>query len=215
VAPAVNQARTRLARAAVVDAARALFLERGYAATTMDVISTESGIPAPTVYRLFSSKLGVLRSLIEQALAGDGDPVPIEHRDRVRALLSGDDPRAQLAGLAAIVREINGRATSAYPLLVSAGESDPAAAELLAEYQGRRRRGQGLFASALARLGALRPGLGERDAADIMYAIASPEVYRMLVTERGWAPERFERWLAGTLAEQLLSRQWLEGKNQE
>src|SRR5262249_26344259 len=52
-----GQARPRLARAAVVQAARALFLQRGYAATTIEAISDASDVPPATVYRLFSSKL--------------------------------------------------------------------------------------------------------------------------------------------------------------
>ena len=59
-----GQARTRLARAAVVDAARTLFLERGYGATTIDAISALSDVPPATVYRLFSSKRGILKALL-------------------------------------------------------------------------------------------------------------------------------------------------------
>ena len=60
-----SQARTRLARAAVIQAARALFLERGYAATTIEAISDQSDVPPATVYRLFSSKLGILKALLD------------------------------------------------------------------------------------------------------------------------------------------------------
>jgi AcrR family transcriptional regulator len=208
-----EQARTRLARAAVADAARTLFLERGYATTTIDMISAESGVPAPTVYRLFASKIGLLKALVDQAITGDDNPVPMEHRERVQGLLASADPRAQLAGLAAIVRQVNGRAAAAHPLLVRAADSDAEAAGLLADYDQQRQHGQGLFASALARTGALRPGLAEHDAADIIHALASPEMYRLLVTERGWTPDRFEQWLTETLASQLLAqRRQPEGK---
>jgi hypothetical protein len=56
----------------------------------------------------------------------------------------------------------------------------------------------------LARSGALRPGLRERDAADIIHALLSPELYRLFVVDRGWKPERYERWLLATLVDQLL-----------
>jgi AcrR family transcriptional regulator len=197
------QARTRLARAAVAAAARKLFLADGYASATIDLISTESGVPAATIYRLFTSKLGLLRSLIDEAITGDMDPVPLEQRDRLHGLLTSGDPRGLMAGLAAIVRDVNGR--DAYSLLVSAAGSDPAAARLLTEYNEQRQRGQALFARALASDGALRPGLTERDAADIIHAIAAPELYRLLVAERGWPPERFEEWLTQTLVQQLLA----------
>src|SRR4051794_38693330 len=87
-----GQARTRLARAAVVEAARSLFLARGYAATTVDAISEGSGVPAATVYRLFSSKLGILRALIDVAVAGSEDAGALADQPVARALWADPDP---------------------------------------------------------------------------------------------------------------------------
>ncbi|HEX5946937.1 MAG TPA: helix-turn-helix domain-containing protein, partial [Acidimicrobiales bacterium] len=75
-----GQARTRLARAAVVEAARSLFLERGYGATTIDAISDLADVPAATVYRLFSSKHGILKALLDASIVGDDEDVPMEER---------------------------------------------------------------------------------------------------------------------------------------
>jgi len=199
-----RQARTRLARAAVVAAARALFLERGYAATTIEAISDLSDVPPATVYRLFSSKLGILKELFNVSIAGDDEAVPLEARPHVRALIADRDPRKQLAGFVGISRGIMARTEPVYRILVSAAGSDPDAAALLAEQTRQRQQGQGGIASVLAQAGALRPGLSERDAADIIHALMSPEVYRLLVGDRGWPPERYEQWLSGTLIDQLL-----------
>jgi AcrR family transcriptional regulator len=105
-----GQARTRLARAAVVGAARALFLQRGYAATTIETISDQSDVPAATVYRLFSSKLGILKALLDASIAGDDEAVALQDRPHVRALLADPDARNQLSGLADIVCGIMSRA---------------------------------------------------------------------------------------------------------
>jgi len=199
-----GQARTRLARAAVVQAARALFLERGYAATTIEAISDTSDVPPATVYRLFSSKLGILRSLLDVSITGDDQAVALTDRPRARALFADPDPAHQLSGFAGACREINARAAPVYRILLGAAASDRGAAALLAEYTRRRQQGQGQIAHSLAHAGALRPGLRERDAADIIHALMSPEVYRLLVDDRGWPPARYERWLADTLAGQLL-----------
>jgi hypothetical protein len=88
-------------------------------------------------------------------------------------------------------------------VLVSAAGSDPAAAELLSELRQQRDRGQGQIARSIARARALKPGLRERDAADLIHALMSPEVYRLLVGDRGWTPERYQQWLATTLTQQL------------
>ena len=199
-----RQARTRLARAAVIEAARTLFLERGYAATTIEAISDLSDVPPATVYRLFSSKLGILKELFNVSIAGDDEAVPLTDRPHVRALVADQDPRKQLSGFASISRGIMARTEPLHRILVSAAGSDPDAAALLAELTRQRQQGQGQIAGLLARSGALRPPLRERDAADIIHALMSPEVYRLLVGDRGWPPERYEQWLSGTLIDQLL-----------
>jgi AcrR family transcriptional regulator len=199
-----RQARTRLARAAVIEAARALFLERGYAATTMEAISDLSDVPPATVYRLFSSKLGILKQLFNVSIAGDDEAVPLEDRPHVQALISDPDPRKQLSGFVGISRGIMSRTEPVYRILVSAAGSDPDAAALLAEQTRHRQQGQGQIARLLARTGALRPELRERDAADMIHALMSPEVYRLLVDDRGWDPERYEQWLKDLLIDQLL-----------
>jgi AcrR family transcriptional regulator len=181
-----------------------MFLERGYAATTIDAISEASDVPSATVYRLFSSKLGILKALLDVSIAGDDEAVPLPDRPRARALFDDPDPRDQLAGFAGITAGIMSRAEPVYRILVSAAGSDPDAAALLAGQARQRDQGQGQIARSLARAGALRPGLRERDAADIIHALMSPEVYRLLVGDRGWPPQRYERWLKDVLIGQLL-----------
>ena len=199
-----GQARTRLARAAVVRAAGALFLGRGYAATTIEAISDLSDVPPATVYRLFSSKLGILKALLHVLIAGDDQAVAMQDRPHVRALLANPDPRNQLSSFAGIIRGIMSRAEPLYRILLSAAGSDPDAAALLAELTRQRQQGQGQIARSLARAGALRPKLRERDAADIIHALTLPEVYRLLVCDRGWSPQRYEQWLTDILISQLL-----------
>jgi AcrR family transcriptional regulator len=200
-----GQARTRLARAAVVGAARTLFVERGYGATTIEAISELADVPVATVYRLFSSKPGILKAVLDISIVGDDEAVPMAERVPVRTLLDEADPRAQLAGFVALAAEVNSRVAPIYRILVSAAGTDPDTAELLDELTGQRQQGQRRIAAALARAGALRPDLRERDAADLIHALLSPELYQLLVLDRGWKPPRYERWLTELLVDQLLA----------
>ncbi len=202
----MTQARTRLARAAVIEAARELFLERGYAATTIEAVSGRSDVPPATVYRLFSSKRGILKALLDVSIVGDDAAVPLAERPTVQSLLANPDPRDQLAGFVGVAAQINSRTAPIYRILVSAAASDADAATLLEELTRQRQEGQARIARSLARAKALRPGLRERDAADIIHALLSPELYRLLVVDRGWPPERYERWLSETLVDQLLPK---------
>ena len=201
---AARQARTRRTQAAVVEAARTLFLERGYAATTIEAISDLSDTPQATVYRLFSSKVGILKAVLDVSVVGDDDAVAMVDRPQVRELLSDRDPKTMLAGFAALLREVMSRTAPVHRILADAARSDGDAVSLLAELARQRQEGQHRIARSLARSSALRPGLRERDAADIIHALASPEVYGLLVFDRGWSGERYEQWLRAILTRELL-----------
>ncbi len=203
--PRRDQARTRLARAAVVSAARQLFLERGYGATTVEAISEAADVPAATVYRLFSSKHGILKALLDVSIVGDDDDVPMADRPQVRSLLGDQEPAEQLAGFVDVAVQVSSRVAPLYQILVSAAGTDPDAAVLLDELTRQRQQGQRVIARSLARARALRPGLRERDAAFIIHALLSPEQYRLLVVDRGWTEVRYRRWVADLLLAQLLA----------
>lgn len=201
---AARQARTRRTRSAVIEAARELFLEHGYGATTIEAISRSSDTPQPTVYRLFSSKIGILKAMLDVSISGDDEAVAMPDRPQIRALFADADPKSQIAGFAAVVRDVMVRAGPVHRILADAARSDRDAAELLAENARQRHEGQRRIARSLASAGALRPGLRERDASDIIHALASPEVYGLLVRDRGWTGERYENWLGQILRDQLL-----------
>ena len=184
-------------------AARTLFLERGYGATTIDAISDLADVPAATVYRLFASKVGILKALLDASIAGDDEPVAVQERPDVASMFAEADPVKLLTGFAGVTTAINERTNDVYRVLVDAAGSHPAAAELLSTIQEQRDKGQGQIARALARNGSLRDGLRERDAVDVIHAVMSPEVYRLLVVDRDWTPDRYQTWLASTLVQQL------------
>jgi AcrR family transcriptional regulator len=199
-----GQARTRRTRLAVVEAARHLFLERGYGATTIEAISDRADTPQATVYRLFASKLGILKAVLDVSIAGDDDAVAMADRPQVHALLADADPTKQLAGFAALLRDLMSRTAPVHRIVADAARSDEGAAALLANIARQRHEGQQRVARSLARSGSLRSGVRQRDAADVIHALASPEVYGLLVLDRGWSGARYEQWVQTTLAAQLL-----------
>ena len=179
-------------------------MERGYAATTIEAICERSDTPPATVYRLFSSKLGILKAVLDVSIGGDDQAVAMADRPQVRALLTDGDPRKQLAGFAALLRDVMARTAPVHRILADAARSDQDAATLLAEIARQRHEGQRRIARSLVRSGGLRPGLRERDAGDIVHALASPEVYGLLVNDRSWSGERYETWLTEILGDQLI-----------
>jgi AcrR family transcriptional regulator len=197
--------RTRLIRAAIIDAARDLFVERGYAATTMQAISEASGIPPATVYRLMSSKLEILKALLDIAPGGDDEPIAFADRPSARAISETDDPYEQVRRFASLTADVMSRVAPIHAILLGAAGADPDAATLLKNSIRQRQAGQGRLARLITRSAAARPGVTERTAADIVHALASPELYQLLTADRGWATQRYAAWLTATLTTQLLT----------
>jgi AcrR family transcriptional regulator len=199
-----RQAATRATRRDVVEAARRLFLDQGYPATTMAEIAEESGTPQATVYRLFGSKRGILKEVLDVTLGGDDEQVEYQHRPDVRAALAAEDPGSMLDAFAHLLRGVMHRAGALQHVLATSALVDHDAAEMLEITRRQRHTGQSRIVRALARRKALRAGLTQPRAADIVYTVMSPEVFRILTVERGWSEEEYEAWLAHTLRTQLL-----------
>jgi hypothetical protein len=86
-----------------------------------------------------------------------------------------------------------------------AAKTEPEIAELLANILGERLRNLGVFVQHLSANVTLRDGLDIPRATEIVWTIASPEVYRLLTVDRGWPKERFVEWLGDALNRLLLS----------
>jgi AcrR family transcriptional regulator len=199
-----RQAQVRLTRSDVATAARDLFVQRGYAATTVGAIGAAAHTPLATVYRLFGSKRAILASVLDTSFVGDDEPVAMGERPAVRAAFAEADPRRLLAGFARICRELLDRSAPIQHVLRGAATVDSDAVELLALVRSQRLEGQSRVARALAARGALAEGIDEAAAADTIYTLMSPEVHRILTVERAWSADRYERWLADALCALLL-----------
>jgi len=192
-------------RQSILDAARRLFLEKGYAATTMPEIARAAGIAMDTVYAAVGKKPSLFRLLVEMAISGADRAVPAEQRDYVRAIRDEADAARKLQLYAGALRRIQSRLAPLFRVLQGAAPLDP---ELDALWQGisqRRARNMRLLAKDLAATGRLRSDLSVARAADIIWSMNSPEFYWLLVRQRGWSPTEFERWLGDAWIRLLLA----------
>jgi AcrR family transcriptional regulator len=191
-------------RRAVLEAARELFLQRGYVATTIDAIAAGAAVSPETVYATFKNKRSLLSQLLDVAIAGDDAPVPILERPWVRQLRDEGDPRRRLRLLARNGRSILERTAPVYEVLRGAAAADPEIASLWEQAKAQRLAGQRELLGIVTERAPLRHGLPATTATDILFTIGSPETYRLLVVDRGWSADRFERWYADALARLLL-----------
>lgn len=197
-----RQAATRT-REAILDAARHLFSERGYTATPMTAIAERAGVALDTVYASIGRKPELARLLIETAISGTGGAVPAEERDYVRAIQAAPDAEAKIDIYAAAIRVIAARMAPLLAMLQQAAPAEPRLALLWQEIAERRYANMRRFAADIAAVARLRVDVDE--AADIVWATNAPELYQLLIGQRGWTPERYEHFLADTWRRLLLS----------
>ena len=190
-------------RAAILDAARVLFTERGYAATAMTAIADRAGVALDTVYASVGRKPELARLLIETAISGTSQAVPAGQRDYVRAIQGAHDATAKIALYAAAVTAIAPRMALVLGIIQQAARDEPELAALWAEIAERRAANMRLFVADLAAVAPLR--LDPDQAADIVWATNAAEMYRLLVSQRGWSPQRYQDFLADTWRRLLLA----------
>jgi AcrR family transcriptional regulator len=194
----------RRTREEILDAARRLFLTRGYGATPMTAVAHEAGVSVETIYGAYDSKAGLFRAVVDVALRGDEDPVPFVEREAIQSVIAERDPRRQLDLYGAILAEVQPRIGPLTRLMRDAAASEPDLSEVWAKFKADRLEGMTSFAGLLRRRGALRRGVSPTTARDVLWTLNSPEVYDLLVTERGWSPQRYGAWVADQLAAALL-----------
>ncbi len=196
-----RQAATRT-RAAILDAARQLFTDRGYAATPMTAIAEQAGVALDTIYASVGRKPELARLLIETAISGTSDAVPAEERDYVRAIQAAPGAETKITIYASAVRVIAARLAPLLTVIQQAAPAEPQLAALWREIADRRAANMRRFVADLATVTTLRVDPGE--AADIIWATNAPELYQLLVAQRGWTPERYEHFLADAWRRLLL-----------
>ena len=201
-----RQAQAAQTQQDILAAAGKLFRERGYSATPMPLIASEASVVVETIYRIFGSKAGLFKSVVEAALAGGTSraDVPVEERPAIRAVIEEQDPRRQIELYVATQPGIHRRSGPLLRALFGAVATDPELKTLWDELEGWRLSGQGRFVGLLAERGHLRDGLSVEDARDVVWTLCSLAVHDLLVVGRGWTPAQYQEWLAAALIRELL-----------
>jgi AcrR family transcriptional regulator len=199
-----RRAQAAATRREILEAAQRLFEERGYAATTIAAIAAEANVALKTVYVTFETKSGVLRALWNLLLRGDEDETPVGERPWYREVLEEPNPERQLRLTAQNSRLVKLRVAALFEVIRNAASADPDIAALWDRIQREFHANQRAIVESLADKKALRPGLSFDRAADILWTLNHPNVWQLLVRERGWTPEEHEQWWGDIACTQLL-----------
>ena len=191
-------------RAAVLAAAREEFVSRGYSATSLAAIADTAGVSLATVKLVAGTKAQLLSAAIHALMRRDDTTRMLREQPWWRELLAERDPERLIDRFAAVVRSALDRQAGLFEVVWQAAPSEPELAELERRGSLGRRDDARQVVLALSSLGALAADTDVDTATDTVWAIASPQVHRLLVTRRKWTSDRWEAWLRDVLRRQLL-----------
>ncbi|MEU4482358.1 TetR/AcrR family transcriptional regulator [Micromonospora sp. NPDC023966] len=195
--------KSRQTRRRILKAGYELFVEQGYGATTLQSIAERAGVAVQTIYFAFGNKPSLLKELVDVTIAGDDEPIPTMQRDWFQAALAADTTEAHLGALVRGTSQVLQRVASIMDVLRAASAQDPSLASLWQQDRDPRLEVQTAAAASLVAKPGARADVSVEYAADVLYGMLSPEVYLLFVRDRGWTPERWERWVYDTLHAQL------------
>jgi len=200
-----RQAQANETRRHILEAARKLFMERGYAGATAEAIAAEAGVSAQTIYAIFKNKKRILVSLMNVSPAtGVEDHTPMPERPSVQAVSQERDQRRQLEMFAQVVAANLDQAAVVSEIMTDAAKTEPDFDRILQKLNKQRLEHMTLAVQQVAANGPFREKMDEVYARDTVWTLTSPEVFLLLTQGRGWSKEKYAGWLADMLTRALL-----------
>ena len=191
-------------RRRVIDAATGLFVQQGYATTTMRAIADEAGVSLPTVELLFGTKAQLLHVVIDVAVAGDDEPVPVLSRAWAADARSARDLADFLSVVAQVLSEAQARSAGVMLAAYEAAASDPDIQLLIMDRESQRERTATWIVNGVVERAGLRPGLDKAGAIDTVWMLMDPVIFHRITRNRGWSQKRYTSWFADSVIRLLL-----------
>jgi len=190
-------------RRRIAEAGLGLFLEKGYAGTTVQTIARSAGVAQATVYQAFGTKLAVLAAALDLAVEGDDASLAVLDQDWVEAVRRETNPDRQLWLVVEGTSRIAARTAPIKEVIRDAAATEAAARELIREDHVGRHRTQSALVDLLIEHRQLRPGMDRRRAVDTYFAIVNSTTFELLVLQRGWTLSEWQHWIADVIAREL------------
>ena len=199
-----RDAQARLTRQRVIEAGTAVFLECGYAAATMRAIAAKADVAVPTVELLFGKKSRLLKTAIDVARAGDDAPVAMLDRDWAAAAMAATNAEELLAIVAQVLVPAQVRSAGLVLAVFEGAATDAELGELAFQLIDERAKTAEWLVDRLRRIASLRKGCARQQAIDTIWILIDPVVFDRLTRQRHWTVERYERWIADSIARLLV-----------
>lgn len=192
-------AQSQKTKSRILSAAKKLFESKGFEKITIEEIAKRSLVSAPTIYSIFQSKRGILLALMDNALS------PEQHKSLVEQGRNEKSPNKRLEITARIARQLYDAEKMQLNLLRGAFILDPEFKELEIEFERRRYKRQEETIKMMAKEKVFNEKIPLSKIRDILWVFTGRDIYRMLVLERNWSSDEYEKWLGKLLIQTLLT----------
>ena len=198
--------KARASRRAVVDAARELLEEHGYAATTIAGVARRAAVSPESIYKGFGTKAALVKEVFDVTIAGDDEQVAVADRPEAQDIREEPDVSTKLRLYAEGAAVRAGRSGRVQLAVRNGASSDPAVGELWDRLQAERLHGMTMFARHLVGTDQLLGTIEVDEVRDVLWTCISVEVYDLLVLQRGWTLTAYADWMARTLISSIVGR---------
>jgi len=199
-----RQAQAHETQSLIIEAARELFIKRGYSGVSIETIARKAKVSPQTIYSVFKNKRTILIRTMDLAAGTDGEPIPAMLRSYIQEVASERNQYRQIQMFAGRMRIFFLHIAPLVEVMRAAAKTEPDIKKLLKKYLDDRYQGMGFFIDCLLANGPLRSGLSKPSAIETIWTLASAEVFNLIVQDRGWSGKEYEMWLSETLARHLL-----------
>jgi AcrR family transcriptional regulator len=195
----------RATRQRILDAARELLLTQGYATTTIAQVARAAGVSPETVQKGFGTKAALAKAVYDVTLVGDDEPVPLRDRPEFQAVVTEADPVRKIEAYGAVGRTLWERLGPLMAVLMQGAQAgEPDLVAFVATVRKESYAGASGLVADLAARGALRPDLAVEQARDELWLLIQPELWLLLLGERGWTLDAVQAWFTRTASAALL-----------
>jgi AcrR family transcriptional regulator len=199
----LREAQARRTRQRVLDAASAVFLDRGYGAATIRAIAGEAKVSVPTVEALFGTKARLLKAAIDVAIAGDDEPVAVLDRSWAADARKAGTAEEFLSVVAGVVAAAQARSAGLVLAVFEGSARDWELEQVAEQMEAQRAVTASWIVEGVNRLASLREGCSNEEAIDTVWLLMDPAVFDRLTRRRNWTPEHYEHWFSRSVARLL------------
>jgi len=201
-----RRAKAARTRRAILDAACAEFIHRGYHGATITSIASRAGVAPQTIYFVFHTKADLVSAVIDDRVLGPDAPEDPQASAWWAAMTVASTATAVLKAFVEGAALLLERAAPVSEVVRAAATTDDEVRTVHDKHDELQRAAYRRVIELTAGRGALGHGLTIDTATDVLLTLCGDGVWVQLTADRGWTTDRVVDWLLTAVPAALLAK---------